>query len=483
MAETIALFRRASLRSSNIRELGFLLSNSIFNEQFAHQYTTTSTISRDDSVNEKNPKMGKWFTLPPFSPTPNASSVAKILSESRVVGKRSGEATPTSITALKWVLHCCPKLPRSLVQKLFRLRQVRRESIGSNQSTSASDSGTECQDHRLKRVSAKDGMNVGDVIFLPVTVQEFPSHRKGCTCNEDEIKYIHSLEIHKDSAIIVINKPPGMPVQGGSGIIKSLDMLGATYLRSGSSEPPRLVHRLDRDSSGILVMARTQASATLLHSIFREKTFAASINENGNAKRILQRKYWALVIGVPRRAKGVISAPLGKVVLDGGKSERITVVSDANGISSQHAVTEYRVIETSSDGYSWLELCPLTGRKHQLRVHCAEYLGTPIVGDYKYGWQAHRNWIPVPSPLKFDMATKYEYPSMDPFGLNLESGSVAEKQPRLHLHCRQMGLPNASMILQKMQAPLDCDLSKLGSQDFVAPLPWHMQRSWDILCS
>ncbi|KAK9097306.1 hypothetical protein Sjap_022803 [Stephania japonica] len=437
MAETIALFGRASLRSSKIRELGFKLHNSIFNEQFAHQYSTISTISREESENdnEKSPKKGKWFTLPPFSPTPNASSVAKMLSESRDVEKRIGEATPTSTTALKWVLHCCPKLPRSLVQKLFRLRQQikpeHQEIVHAVRSTTFVRGAKPRRWERYYKELGYVGRYLLEKWLLRTSSTDSQFLFASNLCINDTVK----------------------------------------------------VHRLDRDSSGTLVMARSQASATLLHSIFREKTFAASINENRNAKRILQRKYWALVIGAPRRAKGVISVPLGKVVLDGGKSERITVVSDANSISAQHAVTEYRVIETSSHGYSWLELCPLTGRKHQLRVHCAEYLGTPIVGDYKYGWQAHRNWIPVPSPLKFDMATKSGNPSMDPFGLNLESGSVAEKQPRLHLHCRQMVLPNVSMVLQKMQTPLDCDLSKLGSQDFVAPLPWHMQRSWDILSS
>lgn len=288
----------------------------------------------------------------------------------------------------------------------------------------------------------------------------------------------------QDPAIIVVNKPPGLPVQGGIGIKRSLDELAATYLRYDCSEPPRLVHRLDRDSSGILIMGRTQTSATILHSIFREKTFGASNNDIDTKKRILQRRYWALVIGSPRRPRGLISAPLGKVVVDDGKSERITIVDNVQTMSSQHAITEYRVIKSSCHGYTWLELSPLTGRKHQLRVHCAEVLGTPIVGDYKYGWQAHRKWKQLfQSNIEKNLDENLSNRKTHPFGLDLESGSILDKQPHLHLHCKQMVLPNVSLALQNLQLSAECDLSELESLEFVAPLPSHMQRSWDILNS
>ncbi|OVA02051.1 Pseudouridine synthase [Macleaya cordata] len=370
---------------------------------------------------------------------------------------------------------------------------VRRESVNS---TSAANLGTQAQECRLRRVSAKDAMNSGDRILLPVSVQELrtekqeskcsdlPSEKQEYKCNDDELTYMHSLELYKDPSIIVVNKPPGMPVQGGIGIKKSLDVLASTYLRYDYSEPPRLVHRLDRDSSGVLVMGRTQTSATILHSIFREKTFDASSNDTNNTKRLLQRKYWALVIGTPRRASGLISAPLGKVILDNGKSERITVVNDTKNMSSQHAVTEYRLIQSPIQGLTWIELCPLTGRKHQLRVHCAEVLGTPIVGDYKYGWQAHRKWKHVPwSKFESRLTEKLPNWKMLPFILDLESGSISEKQPHLHLHCRQMILPDVHLALQHVHSASDVDLSELESLDFVAPLPSHMQRSWDILNS
>lgn len=217
-------------------------------------------------------------------------------------------------------------------------------------------------------MAAKDPIDLGDRIFLPVTVQELPSEQRICHCNNEEINFTHSLVLYKDPAIVVVNKPHGMPVQGGIGIKRSLDEIAATCLKYDYSEPPRLVHRLDRDSSGILVMGRTQESTTLLHSLFREKTSNASQNEIEDKRRILQRRYLALVIGSPRCLSGLISAPLGKVVVDNGKSERITIMDSSSMVSTQRAITEYRVIQSSSHGYTWLELSPLTGRKHQVWI-------------------------------------------------------------------------------------------------------------------
>ncbi|XP_058080541.1 RNA pseudouridine synthase 4, mitochondrial [Magnolia sinica] len=480
-----SLLRRPSLYSLTTATAVKAVYISIFSKFPSSSYSSAAAAAfkeaaegeeREDIKKEK----GKWLTLPPFS----SSSVDASLLGKRIFGRHPSDSKETEVdaaatmTALKWVLRCCPQLPRCLVQKLFRLRQVRRES--SNATAACLES--QVQQHRLTRVSAKDAMNSGDRIFLPITVQEYPSEKNDYLCNEDEINYIQSLELYKDPAIIVVNKPPGLPVQGGIGINKSLDMLAATSLRYDYSEPPRLVHRLDRDSSGILVMGRTQTSATVLHSIFREKTSGASFHAVGNAERILERKYWALVIGTPRRAKGLISAPLAKVVMDNGKSERITIVDDTKITSSQHALTEYEVIKSSNHGYTWLELRPLTGRKHQLRVHCAEALGTPIVGDYKYGWQSHRKLEPMPCFNWERESAKHLTKRKLPFGLDLESGSISEKQPHLHLHCRQMLLPNVSLALQ-LQSSTHCDLSKLERINLVAPLPSHMQRSWDILSS
>ncbi|XP_022749158.1 RNA pseudouridine synthase 4, mitochondrial isoform X2 [Durio zibethinus] len=440
--------------------------------QFRSHYSTTAELSADHPNDEGNSekKDSKWFTLPPFAKTVNASVLrAKLAGKSHL--KEADEST-----AIKWVLKCCPELPRSLVQKLFRLRQVRRES----KIVEVSDDDSQVQRIQLKR----DSLNIGDRIFLPITVREFPEEKQEHGCTDEELNFIRNLELYKDPAIIVLNKPPGMPVQGGIGIKWSLDELAATWLCYDYSEPPRLVHRLDRDCSGILVMGRTQTSARILHSVFREETIGVSEHDFDNEKRILQKKYWALVIGSPRRPKGTISAPLRKVVVDDGKSDRITVFDNTKIMSSQHAITEYSVIKTSSHGYTWLELSPLTGRKHQLRVHCAEILGTPIVGDYKYGWQAHRRWQNLPeSDLGKNSNEKFSKENSLPFGLNMNSGSILEKRLRLHLHCREMILPNVSQALQYLQSSTDHDLSKLKSLEIVAPLPSYMQKSWDILNS
>ncbi|WVZ63330.1 hypothetical protein U9M48_012971, partial [Paspalum notatum var. saurae] len=239
-----------------------------------------------------------------------------------------------------------------------------------------------------------------------------------------------------------------------------------------------LVHRLDRDCSGVLVLGRTQLSASIMHAIFREKTADALAD---GTQQVLQRKYVALVIGRPRHPKGLLSAPLAKVVLQDGKSDRLTVCAGSNTACVQDALTEYRVIE-SCQGYTWLELFPRTGRKHQLRIHCAEVLGTPIVGDYKYGRQAHQNWTPLHMPQTIDdeMLKKRKLP----FGLALGGGSVGEKLPQLHLHCKQMVLPNISAAMQQLQSSgAEHDFSDLDKLNFVAPLPLHMQLSWKILNS
>lgn len=162
-------------------------------------------------------------------------------------------------------------------------------------------------------------------------------------------------------------------------------------------------------------------------------------------------------------------------------------------------------------GYSWLELTPHTGRKHQvkitapcsilwkssfslpaysfilflvykIRVHCAEVLGTPIVGDYKYGWQAHKKHFPLFDHEQNLMENPIKRRTL-PFGLDLEHGSISEKQPQLHLHCKEMILPDVSAALDRAQRYSIRDLSNIPSLKLDAPLPFHMQRSWDILYS
>ncbi|KAL0348331.1 UNVERIFIED_CONTAM: RNA pseudouridine synthase 4, mitochondrial [Sesamum angustifolium] len=408
---------RHNAAASSVRGI---LTKTVCEQQY---YCATAAATNGENC-EKGKNDSRWLILPPFDPAVDGSSIGK---------KLCGGPTDSSMTALKWIIKCCPHLPRSLVQKLFRLRQVRKEC-----------SNIETKEQRPRRIGAKDLMDIGDRIFLPKSVYgKSPSTTAASQSfsDEEELKLVQSLELYKDPAIIVI-KPPGMPVQemcphlvqnsfsGWHWDKEKLDELAAKYLKYDYTESPRLVHRLDRDSSGILVMGRTQLTTAILHSIFREKTFGAS-DDVPDSKRTLQKRYWALVIGSPRRREGCISVPLGKVVIDNGKSERITVVDNTNTLSAQHAVTEYRVIVSSPRGYTWLELLPLTGRKHQyqlrllfnhyvtqankdietgslpspliveqLRVHCAEVLGTPIVWRLQV-WLASSQEIGKPFGLCF----------------------------------------------------------------------------------
>ncbi|CAD6219960.1 unnamed protein product [Miscanthus lutarioriparius] len=440
-------------------------------QYFAGLSTAVGHVTLDDGGRigggEENKK--RWMELPPFAPL-DANAAARAISRGD-----GGEGACSNATAIRWVRRCCPHLPASLVQKLFRLRKVKKNLVTAD--TSSTDSIA--QQLRLRRVSAKDELVPGDILFLPVNIQESSVTEKTKKFgNKNEIDFLRSLEIYKDRAIIVLNKPPGMPVQGGVGIKNSIDIL-APMFEDGSSEAPRLVHRLDRDCSGVLVLGRTQLSTSIMHAIFREKTADAL---GDGTQQVLQRKYVALVIGRPRHPKGLLSAPLAKVVLQDGRSERLTVCAGPNTASVQDALTEYRVIESCPQGYTWLELFPRTGRKHQLRVHCAEVLGTPIIGDYKYGRQAHQNWMPLPMPQTIDeeMLKKRKLP----FGLALGGGSLAEQQPQLHLHCKHMILPDISAAMQQLQSSdPDHDFSDLEKLSFVAPMPLHMRLSWKILMS
>ncbi|KAL6638870.1 hypothetical protein ACP70R_023506 [Stipagrostis hirtigluma subsp. patula] len=383
----------------------------------------------------------RWVELPPFAPL-DANAAARAISGG---GGGGGGGAGSDATAVRWV------------KKNF-----------VNAETSSSDASPE--QLRLRRVSAKDKLVPGDILFLPVNIQEssIPEKTKKVG-NGKERDFLRSLEIYKDKAIIVINKPPGMAVQGGVGIKNSLDIL-APMFEDDSSDVPRLVHRLDKDCSGVLVLGRTQLSTSIMHAIFREKTADALAD---GTQQVLQRKYVALVIGTPRHPKGLLSAPLAKVVLDDGKSERLTVRAGSNTASVQDALTEYRVIESCAEGYTWLELFPHTGRKHQV-------LGTPIVGDYKYGRQAHQNWtaLPIPRTIDVEMLKKRKLP----FGLAQGGGSIAEEEPQLHLHCKQMILPDISTALQRLQSSdTNHDFADLEKLSFVAPLSLHMRLSWEIL--
>ena len=207
---------------------------------------------------------------------------------------------------------------------------------------------------------------------------------------------LEGMVLHRDEHVIVLDKPHGLPVQGGPGIKRHLDgMLDG--LREEGGPRPKLVHRLDRDTSGVLVLARTPGVAAKLAAAFRG--------------RDVRKTYWAVVAGRPVPVEGRIDLPLLRYA--GGRGER-SVPAARDDEDAQRAVTDYRTLDHAGQKLAWLELSPVTGRTHQLRVHCVA-LGAPIVGD-----------------------RKYEEPDQ-----NGAFGAIVEGLPdRLHLHARALDLPH-----------------------------------------
>ena len=222
-----------------------------------------------------------------------------------------------------------------------------------------------------KRAKPEDRLAEGQVLRVPPGGNDGrrgPKPRKPLT--EEEIAQANAMVIAQTKSAIVLNKPPGLATQGGTKTTKHVDgLLDAFVDQEQDPEDqirPRLVHRLDKDTSGVLLIARTPGSAATFSRKFSGRS----------AKKI----YWALVVGVPDVREGTIDAPLAKQPGTGGEKMH---VDHENG---QPAKTRYRVVETAGKKAAWLELQPLTGRTHQLRVHC-EAMGHPIVGDGKYGGQ------------------------------------------------------------------------------------------------
>jgi 23S rRNA pseudouridine955/2504/2580 synthase len=181
----------------------------------------------------------------------------------------------------------------------------------------------------------------------------------------DQIAFAQEMVIHRDAQALVLNKPPGLATQGGTKTTEHVDAL-LDALTDGDSRP-KLVHRLDKDTSGALLVARTSRAAA-----FFAKTFSG---------RTAKKVYWALIVGVPSIDDGTVDLPLAKQPGTGGEKMH---VDEENG---QPARSRYRVIERAGNRAAWVELQPFTGRTHQLRVHMAA-IGHPIVGDGKYGGQA-----------------------------------------------------------------------------------------------
>jgi 23S rRNA pseudouridine955/2504/2580 synthase len=258
---------------------------------------------------------------------------------------------------------------------------------------------------------AKPGQRVtqGQEIRVPPMpasrTAERPAERKRPSVDRADAAALRDSVIYQDDFLIALNKPAGLAVQGGSKTHRHLDGM-LDVLQFEAKDRPRLVHRLDKDTSGLLLLARDRQTASQLAVLFQG--------------REVEKTYWALVVGIPDHDSGVIDARLAK--RGGEGSERVESVDDG-----QAAETEYRILDNAARRIAWLELRPRTGRTHQLRAHC-KAMGTPIVGDGKYGGR---------------------------------ESEVEGLPQRLHLHARGLTLPHpASGDRLTLEAPLDDGLAK-----------------------
>ncbi|MFY0690317.1 MAG: RluA family pseudouridine synthase [Paracoccaceae bacterium] len=284
------------------------------------------------------------------------------------------------------------------------------------------------------RVKSNSRVAPGQAVRIPPlpSAEEVEAQAKTAHISKADAEMIRSCVIYKDDHIIALNKPPGLPVQGGSKQTRHVDGMAAA-LAFDKPEPPRLVHRLDKDTSGVLILARTQAVASALTAAFRHK----------NTRKI----YWAMVAGVPYPKIGTIKYGLVKAPGHGkrGEGEKMHCVHPRDVDSTpgaKRAHTDYATLCFLGQRAAWMALVPITGRTHQLRAHMAE-MGHPIVGDGKYGGSGQEN-------------------QGDGWGAQLGD----EISKKLHLHARSLTLehPVTGATLH-----------------LTAPLPDHMKRSWDYL--
>lgn len=298
----------------------------------------------------------------------------------------------------RWFRKYFPTLTHGRLEKLLRQGRVRLDG---------------------KRVKSAARVAQGQHIRIPPEVLAVPAPTKPIIDDEKFgalAEQLHKAILYKDADILVINKPSGVAVQGGSKTHIHID--GALpYLKMGAEESPRLVHRLDKDTSGVLVLARTRQAAHTLTRYF--------------ADREVDKTYWALVHGVPRPLEGAITDPLVKAKDEDGQEKMHLVSLDEEEAKAAH--TDYATMERAAPHLAWVAFRPRTGRTHQIRAHAAA-IGHPIVGDGKYR-----------------ISEK-------------QTGGLLAK--RLHLHARSIMMPH---------------LSKRGYFTCTAPLSSHMAESWDIL--
>ena len=220
-----------------------------------------------------------------------------------------------------------------------------------------------------KRATPGDRLETGQTLRVP-PAEPAPAEGPGARpkrivepLTEDEAEFVRDMVLAKGRDWFMLNKPPGLATQGGTKTVQHLDRL-LDGLADDAGQRPKLVHRLDKDTSGVLLVARSARAAGHFAKAFSGRT----------ARKV----YWAIITGVPSAEEGLIDAPLAKQPGTGGEKMH---VDEENGLPAR---TRYRLIDRAGNRAAWVELQPLTGRTHQLRAHMAA-IGHPIVGDAKYG--------------------------------------------------------------------------------------------------
>jgi 23S rRNA pseudouridine955/2504/2580 synthase len=341
-----------------------------------------------------------------------------------LVQSRTVDADEAGMRVDRWFREHYPDLPFGLLQKLLRSGQIRVDGGRVKTSTRLQPG----QSVRVPPLPGRPAAGKGKEtrpIPRPAAVHEaqepgaarraVPGSRPARGGGGSDADLLRSIILYEDDDVMVINKPYGLAVQGGSGLTRHIDAMLEAF-RDARGQKPRLVHRLDRDTTGVLVIARTRLAAQKLAAAFRTRS--------------TRKIYWALVAGVPKPKQGRISTWLAREGARG--TERMRVARHGEEEAS-HAETLYSVVDQAGQRLAWLTMRPVTGRTHQLRAHAA-HIGHPIVGDPKY----------------FDR-NDWELP-----------GGI---QNRLHLHARRIVMPHPSG----------------GTLDVTAPLPDHMQQSWNLL--
>ncbi len=296
----------------------------------------------------------------------------------------------------RWFRHHYPQITQGHLQKLLRTGQVRVDGA---------------------RAKAAERLSEGQEIRVPPVPEagERPQRpRHGLSAADSA--FLTSITLYEDDDLMILDKPSGIAVQGGTKTVRHIDGLLAA-LGEDADTRPRLVHRLDRDTSGVLVVAKRRQAAAKMGRMFQTRS--------------VRKIYWAVVHGLPRPPQGKVDAALVKAATPEG--DRVRAARAGEQDEAQKAVTHYSVVDHAAQKFSWMSLKPVTGRQHQLRAHMA-IIGHPIVGDQKY-----------------------------PF----HDGTLPDAiENRLHLHARRITFPHPATG---------------RTVDVTAPLPEHMKKTFAAL--